>query len=145
KLSVLLTLRFVRFCDSTDANDQITQNGYNQFNILCPRCSSIVLRKNTAKLANKQHNLPVFAKKSELSNPSKEFPTELTEEFWCVNDMYAFENVGFTNSVSTFRYLTCADCDLGPLGFHDTQEGPTNAYYIALTRTTTEGKSSCKK
>ncbi|KAK4474364.1 hypothetical protein MN116_001527 [Schistosoma mekongi] len=135
----------VKLCESISSNIQLTQNGYNQFNILCPRCSSVVLRKNTAKLTNKQHDLPTFARKSELSNASKEFPTELIEEFWCVNDMYAFENVGFTNSVSTFRYLTCADCELGPLGFHDTQEGPITAYYIAITRTTTDVQPNCDK
>ncbi|CAH8623116.1 unnamed protein product [Heterobilharzia americana] len=110
---------------------------------LCKLNSLNGISRNTAKLTNKQHELPVLAKKSDLSNPSKAFPTELTQNFWCVNDIYTFENVGFTNSVSTFRYLTCADCELGPLGFHDTQEGPPSAYYVALTRTTTEAKSNC--
>lgn len=35
---------------------------------------------------------------------------------WTVKDMFSFENVGFTNSVDGIRYLTCADCDFGPIG-----------------------------
>ncbi|CAH8669039.1 unnamed protein product [Schistosoma rodhaini] len=59
----------VEFCDSTDANVQRAQDGYNQFNILCPRCSSIVLRKNTAKLANKPDNYLSLCPSSESVFP----------------------------------------------------------------------------
>lgn len=46
--------------------------------------------------------------------------------------MMSFENVGFTNAVSTsFKYLTCAACDRGPLGVHLIQEAK---YYIVHPR-----------
>lgn len=34
--------------------------------------------------------------------------------------MMDFENVGFSKTVGTTKYLSCADCDLGPIGYHDT-------------------------
>ncbi|KAF5394862.1 hypothetical protein EG68_01854 [Paragonimus skrjabini miyazakii] len=110
--------------------------GRNLFDICCPRCSSIVLKKCSANFTIKQQSLPVYAKKSELTNPTNEFPTDLLDQFWSVNDMYTFENVGFTHDVNSLRYLTCADCELGPIGFQDTNEGPPKVYYVALSRTT---------
>ena len=45
-------------------------------------------------------------------------------DYWITKDMYAFENIGFTrplptdNGVSSVqRYMCCADCEMGPLGF----------------------------
>lgn len=35
-----------------------------------------------------------------------------------------FENVGFSKTVDTTKYLSCADCDAGPIGYHDTQSNP---------------------
>lgn len=32
-----------------------------------------------------------------------------------------FENVGFSKSVGSLKYLTCANCDCGPLGWTDTK------------------------
>ena len=39
--------------------------------------------------------------------------------FYRVEDMFDFDNVGFTNTVGTTKYLSCADCDVGPIGYHD--------------------------
>ncbi|CAD6192811.1 unnamed protein product [Caenorhabditis auriculariae] len=44
---------------------------------------------------------------------------EAVQGFWCVVDMFHFENVGFTNSVDGIKYLTCADCEYGPIGLVD--------------------------
>lgn len=45
--------------------------------------------------------------------------------YWSVASPLEFENIGFSHSVTsndkTVKYLTCADCDLGPLGYHDTE------------------------
>ena len=30
--------------------------------------------------------------------------------------MFTFENIGFSNTVGDFKYLICADCDMGPIG-----------------------------
>lgn len=125
--------------ESTQSGDEINgltnEEGRNSFDICCTRCSSIILKKNSAAFVSKEQPLPVFAKKSELASHPDEFPTDLLDQFWFVNDLYTFENVGFTHNVKELRYLTCADCDLGPIGFHDVNEGPPKVYYVALSRT----------
>lgn len=47
--------------------------------------------------------------------------------------MMDFENVGFSKTVDTTKYLSCADCDLGPLGYHDTAKEPKE-YVISIQR-----------
>ena len=44
---------------------------------------------------------------------------ETVKNFFRVEDMFMFDNLGFTNTVNTTKFLSCADCDLGPIGFHD--------------------------
>lgn len=44
--------------------------------------------------------------------------------FWHLGNMMDFENVGFSKTVDTTKYLSCADCDAGPIGYHDTQSDP---------------------
>lgn len=57
--------------------------------------------------------------------------TEELVDFWFVNDMFIFENVGFSNTVDKRKYLICADCEMGPLGYHDIA---TKKCYLALQR-----------
>lgn len=35
-----------------------------------------------------------------------------------VADMFHFENVGFSKNVGNIKYLVCADCEVGPIGWH---------------------------
>ncbi|CAL8084758.1 unnamed protein product [Calicophoron daubneyi] len=129
----------VEVVDSTTNED-----GLNMFDVCCPRCSSVILRKNAAKLVKKERSLPVYARKTELDTHSGDFPTDTLDQFWTVNDMFTFENVGFTRDVDSVRYLTCADCELGPIGYHDTKEGPPTVYYIALKRTSHKSSETAK-
>jgi hypothetical protein len=32
--------------------------------------------------------------------------------------MFQFENVGFSKTVGNYKYLVCADCEIGPIGWH---------------------------
>lgn len=57
--------------------------------------------------------------------------TESVSLFWAVKDMFTFQNVGFSNTVGNNKYLTCADCEAGPIGYHDI---PTKISYVALSR-----------
>lgn len=57
--------------------------------------------------------------------------TESVKDFWQVDDIYHFYNVGFSNTVGDTKYLTCADCDAGPIGYHDI---PSKISYVALSR-----------
>lgn len=52
-------------------------------------------------------------------------------DYWMVDDMFIFENIGFSNTVDNMKYLICADCDMGPVGWHDLTEKKS---YIALCR-----------
>ena len=73
--------------------------------------------------------LPHMMKKSEAQKPDD---GETLSDHWVVGDMYTFDNVGFTNTVGTMKYLICADCEVGPIGWHDT--AVKDEFYIALDR-----------
>ena len=66
--------------------------------------------------------------------PDCDDPTagEMLTDFWLVSDMYHFENVGFSKIVGTVRFLICADCEIGPIGWHDT--GDRTKYFVAAQR-----------
>lgn len=53
-------------------------------------------------------------------------------KYWCVENMYAFENVGFSKTVDGVKYLICADCEIGPIGWHDLN---TKLSYVSLCKT----------
>jgi hypothetical protein len=38
--------------------------------------------------------------------------------------MFQFDIVGFSKTVGNYKYLLCADCEIGPIGWHciDSQE-----------------------
>ena len=72
---------------------------------------------------------------------------EVLKQFFRVEDMFDFDNIGFTNTVETTKvgqicskkyfkliscqFLSCADCDVGPLGYHDLT---TKISYLSLAR-----------
>ena len=33
--------------------------------------------------------------------------------------MFTFENIGVMNTVENKKYLICADCEIGPIGFQN--------------------------
>lgn len=45
--------------------------------------------------------------------------------------MYEFDNLGFSHTVGNLKYLTCADCEIGPIGWHSLE---TKKTYVALSR-----------
>lgn len=56
---------------------------------------------------------------------------ELLKSYWTVNDMFKFENIGFSHTVENKKYLICADCEMGPVGYHDIL---SKKCYVALKR-----------
>lgn len=64
-------------------------------------------------------------------NNIEELESETFKEFWVVEDMFTFENIGFSNSVGDFKYLICADCEMGPVGYHVIS---SKKNYVALER-----------
>jgi hypothetical protein len=52
--------------------------------------------------------------------------------------MFDFDNVGFSKTVDdTTKFLTCADCEIGPIGYQDLE---TSKCYVALCRVKHEEK-----
>jgi len=74
--------------------------------------------------------LPHMRKKAESSSQGSD--GELLSAYWLVDNMYTFENIGFSNNVGTMKYLICADCEIGPVGWHDITDKA--AFYVALDR-----------
>lgn len=60
-----------------------------------------------------------------------EIQNEIIKEFFHVENMYTFENIGFTHTVANYKYLSCADCDSGPVGYYDMN---TKHSYVAIPR-----------
>ncbi|KAF9901500.1 hypothetical protein EC991_006075 [Linnemannia zychae] len=58
------------------------------------------------------------------------------QSFWKVTDMMAFENIGFSKMLPNgTQFLSCADCDTGPLGYHESKVPRTEKeYLIAINR-----------
>ena len=103
----------------------------NETKLKCPRteCSCIIFREHIATLALIDAVGLVSIEKA------REGEVEQVSEFWSVTDMMQFENVGFSKDTADGKkFLICADCEVGPLGFHDTTKAD-KVYYIAASRT----------
>ena len=77
-----------------------------------------------------QFLLPVIG-----SNISQQLDENM-DEFWIIDDMFKFENIGFSKPVKQIKYLICADCEIGPLGWHNIHEN--NLFYLACKRVAEE-------
>jgi len=111
------------------------ENGRNVKTVVCQRCASIVLKPLSAVYAHKQIFLPSMRKKADQDQGVSAAAVDdgqMLAEHWLVADMYTFENIGFSNTVGSTKYLICADCEIGPIGWHDI--GVTNKFYISVDR-----------
>ncbi|KAF9646296.1 acyl-CoA N-acyltransferase [Thelephora ganbajun] len=121
------------------------ERGLNKLRLYCPRiaCRSIILLAKTATLVERssvtidnRQNLPPQDLLPHLPAPSESIST------WKVGppaNPMVFENIGFSKTLPTdgppaasdgsrlVKLLTCAECDLGPLGW--VEEGPNGATY----------------
>ncbi|KAH8921796.1 acyl-CoA N-acyltransferase [Atractiella rhizophila] len=99
----------------------------NKFDVRCKRegCRSIILKKGTATV---------------VTRPNRTSPESSQTTVLLVPSPLTFENIGFSKDVplpsssssasssadptqnkNTLKYLTCADCDHGPLGWCETK------------------------
>ncbi|KAK2725146.1 hypothetical protein QYM36_001557 [Artemia franciscana] len=95
--------------------------------IFCQKCPSKILAEGFGQHHIQEVSLP----KLTLKKDTNEVETEDVSEFVAVKNIYDFENVGFSNTVESKKYLICADCESGPIGWHCTE---TKISYIALSR-----------
>lgn len=79
--------------------------------------------------------LPPMRKKPALADGGSP-EGDLLQDHWLVEDMFTFENVGFTKDVGNIKFLVCADCEIGPIGWHCLDD--KNSFYVALERVSHE-------
>lgn len=127
----------------------VDEHGRNKDSLYCPRgaCKCLLLKAGAAfwverSVAPVCFSFRVFSfEKARLTDQAQlldqtvkptpcppDFPPPVDPEqsmigYWSAQPPSAltFENVGFSKSLGSIKFLTCADCDCGPLGWHDTQ------------------------
>ncbi|XP_015254934.1 PREDICTED: guanine nucleotide exchange factor MSS4 [Cyprinodon variegatus] len=117
---------------SPERSELVSEDGKNLKAVVCQRCGSKVLCPGMAVFTHNQLFLPSMRKKSGLSNADGSEDGDTLTAHWLVDDMFGFENVGFTKDVGRIKYLICADCEIGPIGWHCLDD--KKKYYVALDR-----------
>ncbi|KAI9322864.1 Mss4-like protein [Dichotomocladium elegans] len=115
--------------------------GKNRGDIFCPiaRCRCLVIRKGAAELIECADNKLALPETVLSGIPIDEEQQRAAENekaeiyFWKLGNMMDFENVGFSKTVDTVKYLSCADCDVGPIGYHDTASNPKK-FLVSVSR-----------
>ncbi|XP_014471325.1 PREDICTED: guanine nucleotide exchange factor MSS4 homolog [Dinoponera quadriceps] len=102
-------------------------DGKNKNKIFCTFCPSKILNAGVARLINMEFALPYVHCKGEGEGNQ----TESISDYWLIENMFTFENIGVSHTVDKVKYLACADCERGPVGWHDVS---TRKSYIALCR-----------
>ena len=116
--------------EKLDTSDLINEEKKNAKALACQRCPCKILPTNTGTYQeDHEKDLHVMHKKQEEAGINK----EKMNQFYAVKDMFDFDNIGFTKPVDndTIKYLICADCEVGPLGWHCIS---TKTNYVALAR-----------
>ncbi|XP_024231491.1 guanine nucleotide exchange factor MSS4 [Oncorhynchus tshawytscha] len=115
-----------------DRSTLVSEDGKNIKSVLCQRCGSKVLCPGVAVIAEKELFLPAMRKKTTITKSEGSVDGDKLTAHWLVDDMYTFENVGFTKDVGRIKYLICADCEIGPIGWHCLDD--KKSFYVALER-----------
>ncbi|CAE6347655.1 unnamed protein product [Rhizoctonia solani] len=111
---------------------------YNNFKLTCPRpqCASLILLRGVG-IWTPVENAKATAHPDIFSSPGSSFPVSLPEGstgWWLIKPSpMQFENIGFSRAVGGdggIKYLSCAECDLGPLGWC-LERGPTEFWVNA--------------
>ncbi|XP_014287131.1 guanine nucleotide exchange factor MSS4 homolog [Halyomorpha halys] len=110
---------------STD--EALIAEGKNKFTVYCSRCPSKILNSGMGIYTDMTYNLPFMHHKTDGDSEN----VEDVKGYWQVSDIYTFENLGFSNTIENMKYLICADCEIGPIGWHDLG---TKQSYVALSR-----------
>uniref|UniRef100_A0A1B6DET8 Mss4-like protein n=1 Tax=Clastoptera arizonana TaxID=38151 RepID=A0A1B6DET8_9HEMI len=108
--------------------ENLIEEGKNKENTFCNLCSCRILNSGNGILKEVEFRLPDMMKKAKCN---EDHTSEEITHVWLVNDMLSFENIGVSKSVNGIKYLTCADCEMGPIGWMDLE---TNISYLAITR-----------
>lgn len=111
-----------------DVTSLLDEEKANSKLVVCAKCSSKILTPGKGFYEELEpFELHVMHKKLEEAGLEK----EMIKQFYRVDDMFDFENLGFSNTVGNIKYLICADCEIGPIGWHSLD---TKKSYVALSR-----------
>ncbi|RIA94173.1 Mss4-like protein [Glomus cerebriforme] len=131
----------VPFEEFKDPQTQLLNDAkQNAFDIYCA-CQSLILRANLGTWVERPKDKLKLPEGQVLKKPYPETPSSSDDEapnqgFWALNDIMAFENIGVSRPIdSGVKYLCCASCDIGPLGYNDTNS-TANEFLIAVDRVT---------
>ena len=92
--------------------------------IHCPRCPSKICLADVGTLVSSAMKMARYKVHAE--------DEEMVTSFWLLASLMSFENIGVTKVVDNIKFLSCADCEVGPLGWHDI--GDNTKFYIAAER-----------
>ncbi|CAF0757048.1 unnamed protein product [Didymodactylos carnosus] len=134
--------------DKSNNDMNFTVGEQNAKTIVCLYCDDIILRPKTGKYEQKNILLPrMDMKKTSTSSSSNDNSIPINgndhlcdsiDYYWLVNDMFTFENVGFSKTVNNnVKYLICSNCERGPIGYCELD--PTTGqldkqFYVAFDR-----------
>lgn len=114
----------------------VTKENRNALRVYCPHCGSLIISPFIATyVPSKPYALPLCRQKKDGLAVEKEH----VDAWWCVEKMLDFENIGFTHAVEGVKYLVCADCEIGPVGYLSLE---SQFHYIALSRVSHEKPNS---
>lgn len=103
-------------------NDITADELYNSKKISCG-CNTLILRPNHAKLILPSDSMKEAEKHIKFLRSNDKCFKNLTRGcYWLVDDIYKFEQIGYSKELkekSGLKYLFCAECDLCPLGWFD--------------------------
>jgi len=122
----------------------IRGNLSNKFDLSCPReeCGSVILKAGVAQWVERASvQIDPTEMPAHSLLPALPIPPE-TAPWWLITPSpMAFENIGFTRPVQALnhspesgkklKFLACAECDLGPLGWSEV--GGTE-FWVACSR-----------
>ncbi|KAI8144441.1 Mss4-like protein [Fennellomyces sp. T-0311] len=125
----------IAFHSLSEPLEKIVESGKNAADILCPidKCKCVVIKKGAATLVDRDGAKLELPESVLGSNLSEQLQGLAETQFWQLSNMMDFENVGFSKTVGTIKYLSCADCDVGPIGYHDTASDPKE-FLISVRR-----------
>ncbi|CAG8557876.1 9982_t:CDS:2 [Paraglomus occultum] len=116
-------------------NQLVVDDKRNAVNIYCsrPSCHSLIMRAKAGQLVERPKSKLNITDNDILAINDTSAEVEEMQQYWQLPNMMAFENIGFSNTVATgIKFLACADCDTGPLGYHDTIN--ETECYVAVDR-----------
>lgn len=99
----------------------------NLHHVLCRFCDTKIFLADAGTFVEKSLQLHL------LGGAKGDAATDSLSQHWLLTSQMHFENVGVTRAVDpSYRYLTCASCDRGPIGINYLAE--VSKFYVAHER-----------